>query len=161
MLEPMLAGFDDTDTVDRHVEHDSESRGDALRARASLSCRCGRAKAPVRSRAGAVSKLSFMVPQVPGSMQAWEVLPGDVRGLRIERVVGGTQVTLPEFGLTTAIVFTSDTNLIVRFQEGTRSRRQQAAQWTYDLAVYSLDKILKVEAELERAGHTLQPTAST
>ena len=32
-------------------------------------------------------------------------------------VPGGTRVVVPEFGLTTALVFTSDTSLIVRFQE--------------------------------------------
>jgi len=73
----------------------------------------------------------------------------------MKRVVGGTQVVVPEFGLTTAVVFTSDTNMIVRFQEATRSRRKQAAEWTYALAAYSLDKVFKVEEELERAGHTL------
>jgi hypothetical protein len=104
---------------------------------------------------GAVSKLTFVVPQVPGSMQPWEVLPGDVRQLRMKRVVGGMEIVVPEFGLTTAIVFTSDTNMVIRFQEETRRRRQQAAEWSYALASYNLDKILKVEDELERAGHIL------
>lgn len=103
----------------------------------------------------AVSKLSLVVPQVPQSMQAWEVAPADVRGLRAERVVGGTKVTLPEFGLTSAVVFTSETNAIVRLQEQARSRRQVAAQWTYDMAIYEMEKVLKVHEELEKLGHTL------
>lgn len=107
----------------------------------------------------AAARLSFVVPQVPGSMQAWEVLPGEVRALRIERVVGGTRVTIPEFGLTSAVAFTSDANMVVRFQEAARSRRQLAAQWTYDQAAYSLEKIFKVEEELERMGHTLHDGA--
>lgn len=102
-----------------------------------------------------VAKLSMVVPQVPQSMQAWEATPADVRGLRSERVVGGTKVTLPEFGLTSAIVFTSDTNVIVRFQEQVRNRRQFAAQATYDMARYEMDKVLAIQNELEKLGHTL------
>jgi hypothetical protein len=107
----------------------------------------------------AVNRLSFVVPQVPQSLQCWEVTPGEVRGVRAERVPGGSKITLPEFGLTTALVFTADTNLIVRFQEMTRARRQLAAQWTYDMAVYELQKALAVEKELEQQGHTLPDAA--
>lgn len=103
----------------------------------------------------AVGKLSIVVPQVPQSHQPWEVAPGDVRGLRAERVVGGSKITIPEFGLTSAIVFTSDTSLIVRFQEQARSRRQLAAQWTYDMALYEMEKVLRVEEQLEQQGHVL------
>jgi hypothetical protein len=102
-----------------------------------------------------VSKLSIIVPQVPRGARPWEVSPGDVRGAEFERTVGGTKVTLREFGLTTAIVFTADMNLIVRFQEQARSLRQLAAQWTYDLAVQQTEKVLKIERELEQAGHVL------
>jgi len=103
----------------------------------------------------AVSKLSIVVPQVPQSNQAWEITPADVRGLRSERVTGGTKITIPEFGLTSMIVFTSDINVVVRFQEQARARRQTAAQFTYDMANYELEKVLKVQENLESQGHTL------
>lgn len=103
----------------------------------------------------AISKLTMIVPQVPQSMQCWEVTPGEVRGIKSERVPGGTKVTIPEFGLTTALVFTGDTQQIVRFQEMSRTRRQQAAQWTYDMALYELEKVLEVERQLEQQKHTL------
>jgi hypothetical protein len=103
----------------------------------------------------AVAKLSLVVPQVPQGTQAWEVTPGEVRGLRAERVVSGYKITLPEFGLTSAVVFTADNSLVVRFQELVRARRQLAAQWTRDLAHLELAKALKVEQQLEQAGHTL------
>ncbi|MBM4070034.1 MAG: hypothetical protein FJ271_13940 [Planctomycetes bacterium] len=103
----------------------------------------------------AVPRLTINVPQVPQSHQAWEVSPGDTRGLRSERVTGGSKITLPEFGLTSAIVFTSDTSVIVRFQEQARSRRQHAAQWTYDMALYEMEKVLRIEQKLENQGHVL------
>jgi hypothetical protein len=155
MLEPILAGINE---APQWIPTD-----DANVKAAVLRTSKGILVLPMWQGAGgqfvpgqaAARKLRFTVPQVPGSMQPWEVLPGDVRVMQTKRVVGGTEVMIPEFGLTTAVVFTADTNLIVNFQEGTRRRRQQAAQWTYDLASYSLDKIFKVEDELERAGHVL------
>src|SRR5581483_11375100 len=68
---------------------------------------------------GAVAGLKMVVPEVPIGSQAWEVTPADVRPLPTERVAGGTVVTVPEFALTRAIVFTSDSNptgLLVRLQ---------------------------------------------
>lgn len=103
----------------------------------------------------AVAKLHLVVPQVPVTMQAWEVSPGDVRGLKVERVDMGQKVTLPEFGLTSMVVFTSDANLMGRFQDMARSKRQQAAQWSHDMAVYEYEKVAKVHIELEKLGVTL------
>lgn len=104
----------------------------------------------------AAAKLTVIVPQAPAGTQAWEVTAGDIRSLRVERVTGGTKVTIPEFGLTTAVVFTSDnspTGTLVWFQEQTRKTRRQAAQWMHDLALAEIEKVLKVEDELEKAGH--------
>jgi hypothetical protein len=103
----------------------------------------------------AVSKLNLVVPQVPVTMQAWEVSPGDVRGLKVERVDKGQKVTLPEFGLTSMVVFTADTNLMGRFQDMARSKRQQAAQWSHDMAVYEYEKVAKIHIELEKLGVSL------
>jgi hypothetical protein len=108
---------------------------------------------------GAVAKLTITVPQVPSSMQAWEILPGEVRGLPAQRVVGGTQVTVHEFGLTTPILFTSDTTLVARYQGQARNKRQLAAQWTYDMASYSLEKVVAVDQKLQSAGLHLNDEA--
>jgi hypothetical protein len=108
----------------------------------------------------ASAHLNIVVPQVPQGTQAWEITPGEVRGLRVERVVGGTRVFLPEFGLTTAIIFTADNNVVVRFQEQCRARHQLAAQWTYELAVQELQKVWRVEEQLERDNHTLPDGAA-
>jgi hypothetical protein len=107
----------------------------------------------------AVGKLTIVVPQVPPCFQAWEVTPGEVRGLHAERVPGGTKITLPEFGLTTALVFTSNVNLIEYYQTLCWHRRQRAAQYTLDLAKEELKKVHRVEVLLENAGHTLPDQA--
>lgn len=107
----------------------------------------------------AVNKLAIVVPQAPPGTQAWEITPGEVRRLRNDRVVFGQQVVLPEFGMTSAIVFTSDRDLVARLQEQARVRRQKAAQWTYDLAQAELEKVLVVQRALEGQGQTIPEAA--
>ena len=53
----------------------------------------------------ALAKLSITVPQVPPGTQAWEISPGRIHALKVERTTGGNKITLPEFGLTAAVVF--------------------------------------------------------
>jgi len=107
----------------------------------------------------AESKLTIVVPQVPQSHRAWEVTPADLRGLHTDRVLGGTKVTIREFGLTTAVVFTSDftseNSIVGRFQTQARLNRQSAAQWSYDMAQVEMKKVVGIEEQLEKQGHVL------
>ncbi len=104
----------------------------------------------------AAANLSVVVPGVPQTMLAWEVSPAEVRSLKTERVnTGGVKVTLPEFGLTSAVVFTGDfgpTGWVVHFQNEVRRTRKLAAQYAHDLARVELDKVAKVHGELEQLG---------
>jgi hypothetical protein len=107
---------------------------------------------------GGASNLQITVPLSPWGTQAWEVTPAQVHALRTERVWGGMKVTLPEFGLTTAIVITADngpTGLLVRLQDEARRKRKLAAQWAHDLAEAELDKATHIHGELEQADHRL------
>jgi len=106
----------------------------------------------------ATSKLNITVPQVPVGTQAWEVTPAEVRCLQMERVIGGTRITLPEFGLTTAIVFTGDNSpagVVVNFQNQVRQNSRMAAQWAHDQAAEEIGKVTRVQDQLVRGGHTL------
>lgn len=112
---------------------------------------------------GATSNLTFTVP-VPRGLEAWEVTPADVRRLdRAERVNGGWRVTLPEFGLTSAIVFTADNGpngLLVYFQNEARKMRSLAAQWSYQAAELELAKVQRIHEQLEEMGHRLPDGAA-
>jgi hypothetical protein len=154
MLEPLLVRSDDASETEWVDTSSPDVKAAVLRSPLGivvLPVWQGKFAQIVPGQA-ALNKLSIVVPQVPASMQGWDVSPGEVHSVRSERVVGGTKVTLPEFGLTAAIVFTSDTALVARFQEQAKSRRQLAATWTYDMAVYELEKVLRIEDQLERLG---------
>jgi hypothetical protein len=159
MLEPILTQADDApDWID--TSH-KEVKAAVMRTSKSvlvLPMWQGKGAQFVPGQAAA-ARLSIVVPQVPQNMQAWEVTPGEVRSLKLERVVGGTKVTLPEFGLTASVVFTSDLDLIKRFQVKSHAQRQNAAQWTYDLALYQRDKVVRIQDQLEKLGYTI-PDAS-
>jgi hypothetical protein len=105
----------------------------------------------------AVSKLTMTVPLVPPSFQCWELSPGDVRSLKPTLGdSGGMKITLPEFGLTTALVFTSDIALIQQFQKLCYARRKLASEFTKELARIELQKVLRVQELLEKDGHSPQ-----
>jgi hypothetical protein len=150
MLEPLLAGADDApEWVDTSAP---DVKAAIIRSRFGvlvLPVWEGPFSQFVPGQA-ALSKLYVKAPPMPHSMQAWEVTPADVRHLKTERVVDETKVTVPEFGLSTAIVFTSSTELVARFQEQAKGRRQLAAQWAHDMAAYEMDKVLKVQDQLNQ-----------
>jgi hypothetical protein len=105
----------------------------------------------------AVPRLSIVVPQVPEGLIAHEITPGEVKTLnQQQRVVGGTKITIPEFGLTTAVAFIpsqGQTSLLVYFQGQAMKTRQVAAQWAHDLAQLELAKVTQVNQQLVQAGH--------
>jgi hypothetical protein len=157
MLEPLLvtAPAEDPTWIDTSEKDVKAAVLRTERGVLVLPIWLGNGSQYVPGQAAAVN-LKLTVPQVPIGTQAWEVLPGEVRALKPNRVLGGTEIIVPEFGLTTAIVFTSDNDgLIVRFQEQARHMSKLAAQWAYDLAKEELDKVTRVEEQLEQAGHPL------
>jgi hypothetical protein len=103
----------------------------------------------------AASHLTMTVPAMPDSMKAWLVSPGEVRSLETQRELGGTKIVIPEFGLTAAVVFTSDLGQIIRFQDQGRRMGKLAAQWSHALAQAEYEKVIHITAALDQAGHTV------
>jgi hypothetical protein len=97
----------------------------------------------------ATQRLALTVPLVPPTATAWQVTPGEVRALPVKREAGGVTVIVPEFGLTTAVVFTSDTDLVVKWQEQVRRTSRQAARWAYDLAAAEYERVQRTQTRLE------------
>jgi hypothetical protein len=157
MLEPLLVAADPptwTDTTDPSIKAAVFHTDRALLV---IPIFIGQGAQCCPGQGGA-SNLQVTVPLSPWGTEAWEVTPGQVHALKTERIWGGTKVTLPEFGLTTAIVITADngpTGLLVRLQDEARRKRKLAAQWAHDLAEVELDKATRINAELEQADHRL------
>ncbi len=96
----------------------------------------------------------LVVPGAGESARAWEITTTDIRGLddRIERVAGGTQVTLKKFDMTSAVLFTDNDKLIERFREKMKTLREPAARVTLELARAKLERVTAVDLELHSLG---------
>jgi hypothetical protein len=151
MIEPLLAGSKDISWI---ASKHPDIRAAVMRHEKGLlvlvmALGSGSQFVPAQL---AAANLELVIPGAPEDAQVWEVSPGDVRALKRERVAGGIKVVIPEFGLTSMLVLTSDINLIGSLQQHTRQTRQLAAQWSYDLAVGELKKVQAVNDELEKLG---------
>jgi hypothetical protein len=157
MLDPLLVDAEPPRWIDTSID---EVKAAVLRTRYGvlvLPIWLGKGSQFVPGQS-ATARLKMVVPEVAIGNQAWELSPAEVRSLQAQRVVGGTEVIIPEFSLTAAILFTGDNNpngILVRFQDQVRRMRKIAAQWQHDLAEVEIDKVARVEARLETAGHTL------
>ena len=106
---------------------------------------------------GALPSLSVTVPLVPDGAIPWLVSPVGVTELKdVKRVAGGTRITIPEFDLTAAVVFTSDLKLdgkIVRWQDHTRYRvGELAARWAEQQAIEQHNKTLAIHNRITQSG---------
>ena len=103
---------------------------------------------------GAVSGLTFTVPLVPDGAEPWEISPVRVQSLQnqVRHTPEGIQITLPDFDLTAAVVFTSDNapdGQIAQWQKHTRRVSRFAASWACDLAAEQLRKVVYIQGQLD------------
>ena len=104
---------------------------------------------------GAVQGLKFSIPVVPDGMEPWEITPVRVQSLQnqMKLTPEGTEITLNEFDLTAAIVFTSDIEpdgLLAAWQKYTKRAGKFAASWACDLAEEQMKKVLVTHKRLEQ-----------
>jgi hypothetical protein len=89
-----------------------------------------------------------ITPRLPQSVQFLEVSPGEARFLEQkvdDRIPGGTRVTIPDFGVTSMILCTTDMALCQRVQRDVDTIRPLATQW----AIRQAD----LQYALAREGH--------
>jgi len=82
--------------------------------------------------------------------QAWEVTPTSVGQLNLElkRIAGGTEIHLKNFDRHSAIVISSDPNLVTEMQDRMRGVRASAAQSAVSLAQLKYERVSAVHDEL-------------
>jgi len=112
----------------------------------------------------AVQGLTFTVPQVPDGAEPWEITPVRVQSLQsqLRPTPEGTQITLPEFDLTAAIVFTSDNapdGMLAAWQRKTREVGPLAAAWACDLAAEQYKKVVRTQVRLEQLAPPIEQAA--
>ena len=143
MIEPWLTGGSFVTTIRAREPHvvGAVLRTDRARLLVPIWLAPG---AQFVSGQSAANDVSFVVPGVPESNNAYLLIPGALKRLRSERVTGGTRVTLDEFGLTSLVLFTQDALVISRVSQRAAQIRRRAAQLQRDLAVARLQAVEQV-----------------
>jgi hypothetical protein len=106
----------------------------------------------------ALPSLTVVIPAVPDSAVPWLVTPVGVTELKgVKRVAGGTEIVIPEFDTTAAVVFTSDQcgpqSQIVRWQDHTRFKLAPlAARWAQQQAIEQYRKTRITHDNILKAG---------
>jgi len=104
----------------------------------------------------AISAVTMTVPMVPPSMVPIEVSPGDAHTLPSKRTRQGTEITIRDFSLTSAIVFTGDlAGSLQYFQEQNRKLGPSAAQFANELVRVESDKVRNVSLQLSKVAPPL------
>ncbi len=103
------------------------------------------------------TSISFVVPGVPESSDAYLLTPGQLQPIRRKRVAGGRRITIDEFGLTTLVVLTQDPLVVSDLSQRSAQVARRASELSRNLAV---DKLEQVESVLQRLGQTAPASAA-
>ncbi len=95
----------------------------------------------------AYGDIHFTVPALEGA-QAYEVTPGGVKKLIAARGPGGLEVTLPDFGVATMIVVTTDLPLVDRIEAQIARNRTLAVQMAIEQAKLQIDWVAECDERL-------------
>lgn len=79
--------------------------------------------------------VSFVVPGVPSSTEAFLITPSRLKPLRQKRVTGGMRISLEHFGLTSAIVMTQDPLVVGRLTRQLAVQRVRHSRFAHDVAL--------------------------
>lgn len=96
--------------------------------------------------------VSLIVPGVPDSNQAFEILPTSLRPVDHKRVAGGVRVTLPEFGLASAVLLTQDPLEITSMSRSVARHSERSAQLLTEIAQARLAEAEQLGRQLGQAG---------
>lgn len=100
----------------------------------------------------AANDASIVVPFRDQTASAWEVTPTKIRSLPHKPTTGGKLITLNKFDQTAAVIITSDRELIDRLKAKQETLAEPSARISVDLAKAKLERVTKVDAELQSLG---------
>jgi len=101
-------------------------------------------------------RITFVIPGVPQSYEAYQLTPTGLRPLRRERVTGGVRITIDGFAMTSLIVLTENPLVIRGVTQRLANTQERSARLRRALAAQTLALVETVYAQLERP-HTTAP----
>lgn len=104
--------------------------------------------------------LSFLIPGIPESHEAYELTAAGLSRPKSRRVAGGMRVTLDEFDLTSLVALTQDPLIVSSLDRRVRAMPDRAVALARDLAVTKLMRTTEIDRALNNGVHNL-PQAAT
>jgi hypothetical protein len=94
-----------------------------------------------------------VTPALPEGAQAFEITPGDVKVLNLERTVGGRQITMTEFDTTCMILCTGDLRIYEQLRRIVEGIRPKAVPLAIEQAEILLQAVTETNGRLAADGH--------
>jgi hypothetical protein len=94
-----------------------------------------------------------VTPALPEGSQAFEISPGDVKVLNLERTPGGRQITLKEFDTTSMILCTADLEMYENLRRIVEGVRPRAVPLAIEQAEILLQAVTETNGRLAADGH--------
>ena len=96
--------------------------------------------------------VTIVVPGVDESALAWEISTTGIESVRRRRVAGGIEIVLPKLDMNTAVLLTSDMEVIEQLRHKVRQTAERSARVQIDLATEKFKRVRKVDAQLQALG---------
>ncbi len=119
----------------------------ADRARLMLPLYSGRFSQCVPGQAAA-NEITFTVPGVPESYDAYEITPGGVKSLKNGRKTAGLRVTLNEFDLLSAVLLTYDPLALNSLSKKIYASQRRAAELQRQITALRLEEVETIDRRL-------------
>lgn len=103
----------------------------------------------------ALNDLVVRVPGAPDSAQAFELSLGGMKVLDRKRSPGGVQIRIPEFGVATMVLLTTDFDQAERIKRAIESVRPQAVDLAIRQARAQFEWVTDLNARLARDSHQI------
>lgn len=105
-------------------------------------------------------RLGLVVPGVPESSSAYELLPGGLIPLADRRVTGGTRISLERFALSTNVLLAQDAAVVQHLTERARAIGPRAAQLARHLAADRLQELQAATRSFSSGASVAGPLAA-
>jgi len=107
----------------------------------------------------AINDLKIRVQGAADNAQAYEVNLGTVKLLDRERMPGGLQLSLPDFGTTALILLTTDQELVAKIEGAVASVRSLAIKLAIEQARLQYQWVTEINGRLAADGHKIPDAA--
>lgn len=172
LLEPFLAGGEVIDKFQVSLSNSNGSKRNPIQqnlletsSEEELSC------ALIRSEHGLVILMSTLEPDsqyVPGPLAAndlkilvrslpesaflWQITPTGLWPLETSRKAGGTEIRIPRFNMTAALMVATDQGVAQEMERKIQQIQSRAAELSLELAEAKFERVQKIDSELNELG---------